>query len=268
MAQLVASAEVGLCLLLAAADGAISDDELMVLTTRIGKLLGDDFIGGLDELVEGELIAISDGGVDHYLAKLPARIADPRRVEALRAACEVACADGLSPEEEDMLRAAGKALVVDVGAIVDMIGYRKKLHADDDAHTDEPDERTFVIEAYLGAHGWSDPMKELKNAGVAPTTFGALSLEYRCPNGHMLRVEHHTCDGSVHLHVLDPSDSGPEYVIFPAGREVELADAIVAMQDEISVANAPARIPSLVAVGRVCVAKRGELVDLSAARGS
>lgn len=265
MGELDASAEVGLCLLLAAADGEVSDDELLVLTTRIGKLMGDDFVGGLEDLVEGELHAISDGGVDAYLAALSARIAEPRRVEALRAACEVACADGLSPEEEDMLRAAGRALDVDVAAIVGMIGYRKTLHADSDAHTDEPDERTHRIGERLGAGGWSDPMKDLRAAGIAPTTFGAIALEYRAPNGHMLRVEHHTCDGSVHLHVLDPSDSGPEYVIFPEGREGELADAIVAMQDDISVSNAAERIPALLDLGRVCVAQGGALVDLSAA---
>lgn len=265
MDQRDAAAEVGLCLLLAAADGEVSDDELLALTTRIGALLGQDFVAGLEELVERELEDISAGGVDAYVERLPGRIPEPLRFEALRAACEVACADGLSPEEEDMLRDAGKALEVDVAAIHAAIGYRKTMPADGDAHTDEPDERTRVIEDRLGARGWSDPTKELRAAGIAPTIFGASSLEYRSPSGHLLRVEHHTCDGSVHLHVLDASDSGPEYVIFPGGCEADVADAIVAMQDEVSVANAAARVAALGAVWRVCVARRGELVDVSAA---
>src|SRR5438067_312317 len=94
-------AEIGLCLLFSAADGEISEKELFALTTRVGHLLGDDFpLGRLEGLVENELRTIEELGADGYVAKLPERIAPERRFEAIRAAAKVACADGLSPEEE------------------------------------------------------------------------------------------------------------------------------------------------------------------------
>ena len=106
-----ADAEIGLCLLLAAADGEISDEELFALTTRIGHLVGDDFtMNGLQGLVDGELTRIATMGADAYIAALPDRIPVERRGEAIRAACKVACADGLSAEEKEMLDAASTAL--------------------------------------------------------------------------------------------------------------------------------------------------------------
>jgi uncharacterized tellurite resistance protein B-like protein len=268
MAQVGAGAEVGLCLLLAAADGEISDDELAVLTTRVGKLLGDDFpLRDLEGVLEGEMEAIAEVGVDAYLDKLAARIEPERRFEALRAACEVACADGLSPEEEEMLRAAGVALEVDVATIVGTTGYKKTLHArhpdDKNAHEDEPNERTREIAERLFASGWTDPLKELRDAGIGVAGFGALALQYECPNGHLLRLEHHTCDGSLHFHVTDATDSGPDYVIFAEGRELDAIGAIVAIQDRVSVDTLGEHLPALVGLARVCVTREGELVDLA-----
>src|SRR5438067_1911206 len=128
-------AEIGLCLLFSAADGEISEAELFALTTRVGHLLGDDFpIGRLQGLVETELAAIGDLGADGYVASLPARIAPERRFEAVRAACKVACADGLSPEEEEMVREACAVLDVDVQEIVNAVGWRKTLAAAAESH--------------------------------------------------------------------------------------------------------------------------------------
>jgi tellurite resistance protein len=265
MVQPGAPAEVGLCLLLAAADGEISDDELAVLTTRVGKLLGEDFpLRELEGVLEGEMEAIAEIGVDAYLEKLPPRILAERRFEALRAACEVACADGLSPEEEEMLRAAGVALDIDVATIVGTTGYKKTLHAGDkDAHEDEPNERTREIAERLLASGWTDPLKELRDAGIGVSGFGALALQYECPNGHLLRLEHHTCDGSLHFHVTDATDNGPDYVIFAEGRELDAVGAIVALQDSVSVETLDQHLPALSRLGRVCVTRDGELVDLA-----
>jgi uncharacterized tellurite resistance protein B-like protein len=257
-----ANAEVGLCLLLAAADGEISDAELGALTTRLGRLLGDDFpLGELEGLLEGEMSAISDLGVDEYVVRLPARIAPDRRVEALRSACEVACADGLSPEEDDLLRAAARALEVDADAIVGAIGYRKTDYAEGADHADEPDDRTHLLGERLAARGWTDPMRELREAGIDVGQIGALALQYRSVSGPILRIEHHTCDGSVHLHVTDDDDVTVDYVVFPEGREADLVDALVAMQDELSPANVVERLPKLRDVGRVCRHEDGELVD-------
>jgi tellurite resistance protein len=123
--QETAAAEIGLCLLLAAADGEISEPELQALTTRVGELLGEEVaFGRLERVVVGELSRMADRGADEYVAELPSRIPVERRVEALRAACTIACADGLSPEERDMLRDAARALEVDPAPIVASIGLR------------------------------------------------------------------------------------------------------------------------------------------------
>jgi len=119
-------AEIGLCLLFSAADGEISEAELFALTTRVGHLLGDDFpLGRLQALVENELSKIEDAGADGYVATLPDRIAPDRRFEAIRAACKVACADGLSPEEEEMVREACAALGVDAREMFATVGCNK-----------------------------------------------------------------------------------------------------------------------------------------------
>jgi len=119
MVQRSAAAEIGLCLLLAAVDGDVSDRELAALTTRVGQLLGDDFDPmGLPGIVEGELESIAGLGVDEYVARLPSRIPEARRFEALRAACRVACADGLAPEEEEVFRQVASALAVDAAAVL------------------------------------------------------------------------------------------------------------------------------------------------------
>lgn len=265
MTRAGANAEIGLCLVLAAADGEISDAELGALTTRLGSILGEDFpLSQLEGLLEGEMTSISDLGVDEYVARLPARIAGDRRTVALRNACEIACADGLSPEEDDMLRAAARALAIDPDSIVSAVGYRKTEHSEEDDHEDEPDDRTRLVGERLTAHGWLDPMQQLREIGIDVGASGALSLQYRSPRGPVLRVEHHTCDGSLRLHVTDDAGPGLDFVLFPEGRDAELLDALVAMQDELSPANVEQRIPRLSQVVRVCVAKDGELVEVNA----
>ncbi|MBS2014494.1 MAG: TerB family tellurite resistance protein [Deltaproteobacteria bacterium] len=112
-------AEIGLCLLLSAVDGDVSDEELAALTTRIGELLGDNFNPmKLPSLIDRELASIGAYGVDEYVSKLPSRILPERRHEALRAATIVAIADGLAPEEEEVLRQAAAALELDADAII------------------------------------------------------------------------------------------------------------------------------------------------------
>jgi uncharacterized tellurite resistance protein B-like protein len=113
-------AEIGLCLLFAAVDGEISEQELGALSDRLGVLLGDDFDPMLlPALVEGEMGTIEELGVDAYVARLPDRIPVERRVEAVRAACAVACADGLAPEEEEVVRQVCAIFAIDAGAMID-----------------------------------------------------------------------------------------------------------------------------------------------------
>jgi uncharacterized tellurite resistance protein B-like protein len=261
-----AAAEIGLCLLLCAADGEISDEELGALTSRIGQLLGDDLAPvRLSAMVDGELSSIADLGADEYVVRLRDRIPEGRRVEAVEAACSIACADGLSPEEEEMLRLAGKVLDVDVDRVIERVGRQDTVHAPspDDAHDDEPDATTALIADRLGARGWADPMKQLRDAGIKVGGFGAIALEYEAPNRHVLRLEHHTCDGSLHLHVTDDSDMGADFVLFADGREGALIEAIVAQQDLFSLDRIEEQIGKLMEVARVCVVRDGELTEMT-----
>lgn len=118
-------AEIGLCLLLAAADGDVSEREIAALSTRLGTLLGDDYpalAAGL--IADGELDRMSALGPDRYVESLAARIPAARRTRALRAALAVAHADGLAPEEERMFRDVAAALGMtstDADAILDEV---------------------------------------------------------------------------------------------------------------------------------------------------
>ena len=104
-------AEIGLCLLLAAADGDVSEQEIGALSSRLGTLLGDDYPAlAAGVIADGEIDRMGSLGPDRYVASLAARIPEPRRKRALRAALVVAHADGLAPEEERMFRDAASAL--------------------------------------------------------------------------------------------------------------------------------------------------------------
>ncbi len=101
----ISHAEVGLCVLLAAADGDISEGEIGALSSRLGTLLGDDFSAiALAAIVEAEIETMSKIGPDRYVHSLVERLPTERRHKALRGALVIACADGLAPEEESMFR--------------------------------------------------------------------------------------------------------------------------------------------------------------------
>ena len=265
MTQSSIPAEIGLCLLFSAVDGEISEKELAALTSRIGHLVGDDFdVMRLPALVEGELGSMEELGVDDYVARLPQRIPEPRRYEAVRAACAVACADGLAPEEEEVVRQVCGILSIDADEVIGAVGARHDTIAAvaDDAHDDEPNEETHVIAQHLVSHGWVDPMQTLRDAGITLSGFGALSLQYQCPNEHLLRLEHHTCDGSIHLHVTDESESGTDLVIHPDRREREVLAVITAMQDDVTLDNLDEQIAKLLKVARVSMLQGESLVEL------
>jgi tellurite resistance protein len=104
-------AEIGLCLLLAAADGDVSEREIAALSSRLGSLLGEDYpalAAGI--LADGEIGRMAELGPERYVEGLAARIPESRRRRALQAALVVAHADGLAPEEERMFRDAARAL--------------------------------------------------------------------------------------------------------------------------------------------------------------
>ena len=264
MSQSSIEAEIGLCILFSAVDGEISEKEIGALSNRMGHLLGDDFdVMRLPALLDGELGSIAEGGVDDYVSKLPARIPAERRYEAVRAACVVACADGLAPEEEEVVRQVCVVLEVDANEIIGRVGARNDTIAPiGETHDDEPNESTKLIEKELGARGWVDPMQSLRDAGVALSGFGALALQYESPNGHLLRVEHHTCDGSLHLHVTDESETGTDLVLFPEGRESELLSTLTTMQDAITLETLDTHIGTLRGVARVCIFQGESLVEI------
>ncbi len=98
-------AEIGLCVLLAAADGDVSENEIHALSSRLGSIVGDAYpaiVLGL--IVESEISKMGELGPDRYVQTLVDRLPHARRVPALRGALVVACADGLAPEEEQMFR--------------------------------------------------------------------------------------------------------------------------------------------------------------------
>lgn len=110
-------AEVGLSVLLAAADGDVSEEEIGALSTRLGRLLGDDVpVIALGLIVEDEIEKMGALGPDRYVKTLVERLPAERRVPALRGALVVACADGLAPEEESMFHDVARELGIDSAA--------------------------------------------------------------------------------------------------------------------------------------------------------
>lgn len=98
-------AEIGLCVLLAAADGDVSEQEIGALSSRLGALVGDEFPAiALGAIVEDEIAKMGQLGPERYVRTLADRLPQSRRAPALRGALVVACADGLAPEEERMFR--------------------------------------------------------------------------------------------------------------------------------------------------------------------
>ncbi len=264
MTQRSIEAEIGLCLLFAAVDGEISEQELGALSDRVGVLLGEDFDAmRLPALVEGEMGTIEELGVDSYVARLPDRIAPDRRFEAVRAACVVACADGLAPEEEEVVRQVCAILALDADAMIERVGARNDTIAvAGDAHDDEPNETSALIMGRLVERGWVDPMQAMRDAGISVSGFGAIALQYESPTEHLLRLEHHTCDGSIHLHVTDEEESGMDLVITPDGKESELLTAILALQDEVTLDNLDGQLAKLLRIARVSVLRGEDLVEL------
>ena len=108
-------AEIGLCVLLAAADGDVSEHEIHALSSRLGSLVGDDYPAlVLGMIVESEITKMGELGPDRYIRTLVERLPEARRLPALRGAQVVACADGLAPEEERMFRDVALELGVEV----------------------------------------------------------------------------------------------------------------------------------------------------------
>ena len=123
-------AEIGLCLLLAAADGDVSDKEIAALSTRLGAVLGDDYPANASGiLADGEIGRMGELGPDRYVATLAERIPEPRRRRALRAALVVAHADGLAPEEEGMFRDVAAALGMSSAEAEEMLDDVKRGEA-------------------------------------------------------------------------------------------------------------------------------------------
>lgn len=120
-------AEIGLCLLLAAADGDISEQEIGALSARLGTLLGEDYPAlAAGVIADGEIDRMGQLGPERYVRALATRIPEARRRRALHAALVVAHADGLAPEEESMFRDAAAALGFDAAEAEEMLDAVKR----------------------------------------------------------------------------------------------------------------------------------------------
>lgn len=114
-------AEIGLCVLLAAADGDISEVEIWALSSRLGSILGEAFPAvALGAIVQAEITRMSTIGPERYIRTLVERLPHDRRERALRGALVVAAADGLAPEETRMFQDVAVELAIDK-AVADAI---------------------------------------------------------------------------------------------------------------------------------------------------
>lgn len=115
-------AEIGLCVLLAAADGDVSESEIGALSSRLGTIVGDEFSAlALGAIVEVEISKMSELGPERYVRTLVDRLPLARRGPALRGALVVAFADGLAPEEEGMFRDVAFELGIEDSAVEAML---------------------------------------------------------------------------------------------------------------------------------------------------
>lgn len=104
-------------MLLAVADGDVSEKEIGALSTRLGSLFGDEFPAvALGAMVDAEISKMGDLGLERYVKTLVDRLPQSRRAQALRGALAVAYADGLAPEEESMFRDVATELGIDAAA--------------------------------------------------------------------------------------------------------------------------------------------------------
>jgi tellurite resistance protein len=108
--------------LLAVADGDVSEKEIGALSTRLGSLFGDDFPAvALGAMVDAEISKMGDLGLERYVKTLVERLPQSRRAQALRGALTVAYADGLAPEEESMFRDVATELGLDAATANTML---------------------------------------------------------------------------------------------------------------------------------------------------
>lgn len=115
-------AEIGLCVLLAAADGDVSEQEIGALSSRLGLLVGDDYPAiALGVIVQAEIARMGELGPDRYISTLVERLPEARRAPALKGALVVACADGLAPEEERMFLDVAQELGLEPPAAAEIL---------------------------------------------------------------------------------------------------------------------------------------------------
>jgi tellurite resistance protein len=118
----IQGAEIGLCVLLAASDGEVSDREIGALSSRLAKILGEEFPAvAVGVIVDTEIDRMSRLGPERYIGSLVQRLPEERRRRALRGALVVAAADGLAPEEERMFRDVATELGIDDAAAEAML---------------------------------------------------------------------------------------------------------------------------------------------------
>ena len=115
-------AEIGLCLLIANADGEISDEEIAELKVKIHAHAEGQKDDEVDATIAKERAVMTEKGVDPFLASIVLRIPEAKREAALRSAVDVAFADMLTSEEDAFVRKVAKALGVKESVVDEMAG--------------------------------------------------------------------------------------------------------------------------------------------------
>jgi uncharacterized tellurite resistance protein B-like protein len=115
-------AEIGLCLLIANADGEISDEEIAELKVKIHAHTEGQKDEEVDATIAKERAVMTEKGVDAFLASIVERIPEAKREAALRSAVDVAFADMLTSEEDGFVRKVAKALGVKESVVDEMAG--------------------------------------------------------------------------------------------------------------------------------------------------
>lgn len=241
----ILDAATGVCVVFAAADGVVADEEVAAAAAQLVVLSN----GALDVVEAAERFvaaaqALRSMDVPAYLEGLVEGLDPEARRLVVQVAAGVCAADGQVSADEKALYDQLVALAgVDFSDAENILAdaederRRAKERASDAARVREA----------LHARGWIDPYAALREAGVA-VVGGGDAFQLQNAAGHLLRLEHYVEHGAFEFHVADASDEGPDYAFEYGDALDETLAAIFAVQNDVTVATADAAVRRVAAV--------------------